>query len=159
MKIFFDTEFIEDGRTIALISIGLVREDGAALYLENSACDLSRADAWVKANVFPSLSGVKTNPRDMALQIAVFAGEHPEFWAYFADYDWVVLCRLWGRMLDLPPHFPKWCRDLKQEMDRLGLKREDIPAFAHTEHNALHDALWVKHAYEYVWSAEHGAGP
>jgi len=28
MKIWFDTEFYEDGRTIDLISIGLVREDG-----------------------------------------------------------------------------------------------------------------------------------
>ena len=28
MKIFFDTEFIEDGKTIELLSIGLVREDG-----------------------------------------------------------------------------------------------------------------------------------
>lgn len=29
MRIWFDTEFIEDGKTIDLISIGLVREDGA----------------------------------------------------------------------------------------------------------------------------------
>lgn len=29
MKIWFDTEFIEDGKTIDLISIGMVREDAA----------------------------------------------------------------------------------------------------------------------------------
>ena len=32
MKIFFDTEFIEDGKTIDLISIGMVREDGETYY-------------------------------------------------------------------------------------------------------------------------------
>ena len=30
MKFFYDTEFIEDGHTIDLVSIGIVREDGAA---------------------------------------------------------------------------------------------------------------------------------
>jgi hypothetical protein len=29
MKIWFDTEFYENGETIKLISIGMVREDGA----------------------------------------------------------------------------------------------------------------------------------
>jgi hypothetical protein len=28
MKYYYDTEFIEDGRTIDLISIGIVAEDG-----------------------------------------------------------------------------------------------------------------------------------
>jgi len=59
MKIFFDTEFIEDGHTIDLISIGMVKEDenGAAsfFYAENSECDLNRADPWVKENVIPHL--------------------------------------------------------------------------------------------------------
>jgi hypothetical protein len=35
MRIFYDCEFIEDGRTIDLISIGMVREDGEELYLVN----------------------------------------------------------------------------------------------------------------------------
>ena len=43
MKYFLDTEFIEDGKTIDLISIGIVSEDGRELYCENSDCDLSRA--------------------------------------------------------------------------------------------------------------------
>lgn len=41
----------------------------------------------------------------------------PEFYAYFADYDWVVFCWLFGRMLDLPKNFPYYCRDLKQMLD------------------------------------------
>lgn len=43
MRIWFDTEFIEDGKTIDLISIGLVRDDGSELYHENGACRLGRA--------------------------------------------------------------------------------------------------------------------
>lgn len=32
MKYFFDIEFLEDGRTIELISIGIVAEDGSEYY-------------------------------------------------------------------------------------------------------------------------------
>lgn len=44
--------------------------------------------------------------------------EKPEFYAYYADYDWVVFCWLFGRMIDLPNAFPMYCKDLKQELDR-----------------------------------------
>lgn len=40
-----------------------------------------------------------------------------EFYAYCADYDWVVFCWLFGRMMDLPNGFPMYCRDLKQILD------------------------------------------
>lgn len=56
-RIWFDTEFIEDGRTIDLISIGMVRDDGCEFYMENSECDFSRVSDWVKANVVPHLRG------------------------------------------------------------------------------------------------------
>lgn len=32
MRIYYDTEFVEDGNTVDLLSIGMVREDGATLY-------------------------------------------------------------------------------------------------------------------------------
>lgn len=41
----------------------------------------------------------------------------PEFYAYFADYDWVVFCWLFGKMMDLPNGFPMYCKDLKQILD------------------------------------------
>ena len=45
-------------------------------------------------------------------------GKHkPEFYAYYADYDWVVFCWLFGKMIDLPKGFPMYCRDLKQDLD------------------------------------------
>ena len=42
----------------------------------------------------------------------------PEFYGYYADYDWVVFCWLFGGMIDLPSGFPMYCRDLKQELDK-----------------------------------------
>ena len=43
MKYFLDTEFIEDGKTIDLISIGIVCEDNRTLYYQNSECTFLRA--------------------------------------------------------------------------------------------------------------------
>ena len=40
-----------------------------------------------------------------------------EFYGYYADYDWVLFCSLFGRMIDLPKGFPMYCKDLKQTMD------------------------------------------
>ncbi len=40
-----------------------------------------------------------------------------EFYGYYSDYDWVVFCWLFGRMIDLPKGFPMYCIDLKQELD------------------------------------------
>lgn len=41
----------------------------------------------------------------------------PRFYAYFADYDWVLFCTLYGTMMQLPRGFPRYCIDLKQELD------------------------------------------
>ena len=41
----------------------------------------------------------------------------PEFYGYYADYDWVLFCSLFGRMIDLPKGFPMYMRDLKQTLD------------------------------------------
>lgn len=66
----------------------------------------------------------------------------PIFYAYYADYDWVVFCSLFGRMLDLPRGYPMYCRDLKQLMDDLNLDKEwkddNIPG--DNLHHALSDA-------------------
>lgn len=145
MKIFFDNEFIEDGRTIDLISIGMVREDGAQFYMESSECDLSKADDWVKENVIPNLklSGNTCRSRYyISQQIIKFVGPSPEFWAYYAAYDWVALCQLYGKMIDLPEGWPMYCNDLKQFIDHWGIeiKQDD------SNHNALDDAIWLKNA-------------
>lgn len=43
--------------------------------------------------------------------------ENVEFYGYFADYDWVAFCWLFGKMIDLPNGFPNYCHDLKQILD------------------------------------------
>jgi hypothetical protein len=43
--------------------------------------------------------------------------EAPEFYAYYADYDWVAFCSLFGSMIQLPKGFPMYCKDLKQTLD------------------------------------------
>lgn len=40
----------------------------------------------------------------------------PEFYGYYADYDWVVFCWLFGTMMNLPTGFPMYCNDLKQDL-------------------------------------------
>lgn len=168
MKYFLDTEFIEDGKTIDLISIGIVSEDGRELYFQNYECDFSKASDWVKANVFPSLEGdVETRTgsdrwktkRAIAESIVRFVGWYenephfeqgwkPEFWGYYADYDWVVFAQLFGTMLDLPKGFPMYCRDIKQWCDQLGNPK--LPDLGKGEHNALIDAQWNKQAWEFL---------
>src|SRR4051812_2231864 len=55
MRYFLDTEFIENGITIDLLSIGVVAEDGRQLYLCNQDAKLNNADEWVIWNVYPHL--------------------------------------------------------------------------------------------------------
>lgn len=153
MRIFLDTEFIEDGKTIDLISIGIVAEDGSKLYLQNVECDLSKASDWVKHNVIPYLDSSPWVTRgEIRDTIKEFCGQHPEFWGYYADYDWVVLCQLFGRMIDLPRGWPLYCNDIKQLAVQLG--DPDLHKVCDTsyevEHHALADAKWVKRAYDYL---------
>jgi len=54
----------------------------------------------------------KTEPKDK-----------PEFYAYYADYDWVVFCWLFGSMMNIPKGFPMYCNDLKQDLDRIATNK------------------------------------
>lgn len=219
MRYWFDTEFIEDGKTIDLISIGVVAEDGRELYLLNVDCDLSKSSEWVRENVIKQLPPKpcditpQSSPREQEAsrrwksrdaireEVAFFLGaigevcslpptrfatiamkvrplipiplkrtrlitsilnighnqkteyrligkDKPEIWAYYADYDWVAFCQLFGTMMDLPKGFPMYCRDLKQWYDMLGNPK--LPEQGKGEHNALEDARWNKQAWEFL---------
>lgn len=153
MRFFYDTEFIEDGKTIDLISIGIVSEDGREYYAESSECDLSRASEWVEENVVPHLVGgicVKGR-KQIADEVLAFVGHKPEFWAYYADYDWVALCQLYGRMIDLPKGWPTYCRDLKQYADQLDSRFPPNPVeIGEIEHHALGDARTNLFRWKYL---------
>jgi len=148
MKFWFDTEFIEDGRTIDLLSIGICSEDGRTYYAECADVDVSRASEWVKENVISYLTGDVKNRDVIAREIVEFVGDSPEFWAYYADYDWVALCQLYGTMMQLPQSWPMYCRDIKQWCDQLGNPR--LPEQSKGEHHALMDALWNRSAWEFL---------
>jgi len=157
MKYFYDTEFIEDGKTIDLISIGIISEDGRTLYCESSECDYSKADEWVKNNVLVHLKHTKNElwngsygtRKEIKQSILDFCDIYkygkPEFWAYYADYDHVALCQLFGKMIDLPKDWPMYTNDIKQLCVSMGNPR--LPDQSTTEHNALNDAEWCKEAY------------
>lgn len=53
----YDCEFLEDGRTIEVISIGIVCEDGREYYAINSDMDAERVtnDRWMLDNVWVHL--------------------------------------------------------------------------------------------------------
>jgi 3' exoribonuclease, RNase T-like len=56
MTYFIDTEFIDDGETIDLISIGIVSSDGREYYAQSGECNLTKASDWVWENVLPHLT-------------------------------------------------------------------------------------------------------
>ncbi len=152
MKYFIDTEFIERGcwHPITLISIGIVAEDGREFYAVSSKFVPSDANDWVRKNVIAHLGDTpRMHPAEIVEDIREFVtGDKPEFWGYYADYDWVVFAQLFGTMMDLPKGFPMYCRDIKQWCDQLGNPK--LPAQSSTEHNALHDARWNKEAWEFL---------
>lgn len=153
LRYYIDTEFIEDGRTIELISIGLVCDDGREYYAEADTIPWKRADQWVLDNVKPHLLGnewIRTKPQ-MAQEIIEMINQgnkKPQFWGYYADYDWVVFCQLYGRMIDLPEGFPMFCMDLKQLAVESGNPK--LPGQRGIEHHALADARWNRHVHQWL---------
>ena len=166
MRIFYDTEFLEDGYTIGLISIGLVAEDGRELYRivqDNEVINRAVRHEWLRTNVLPHLP-IIIDPdshdgaawrwdEDSALyrefvwprqyiaeEVARFilATPNPRLWAWYGAYDHVALAQLFGRMIDLPDGIPMFTCDLKQEAVRLGDPR--VPEQQAGEHDALADA-------------------
>lgn len=150
MRFWFDTEFYENGRTIDLISIGIVSEDGREYYAESDVADVfGKQTDWLRDNVLPHLKGDCGKSRgEMGREIVEFMGEKPEIWAYYADYDWVVLCQIYGRMIDLPKGWPMFCRDVKQLADSLGNPK--LPEQKTAEHDALADAKWTRDAWHFL---------
>jgi len=175
MRYYYDCEFLEDGHTIDLISIGVVGEDGREYYavVRDAPWDRIRRHPWLMRNVVPSLPGsipgtpfgVPADQPDKAKpgqewfwcldsadacvkpkwvianevrEFLLFSGDTPELWAWYADYDHVALCQLWGPMIDLPKGIPMLTKDLKQRCEDLG--NPGLPEQPAGKHNALDDA-------------------
>jgi hypothetical protein len=183
MRYFLDCEFIEDGKTIDLISIGIVAEDGRTLYYGNKECDFRKASDWVVANVLKPLGFMssyfppdhesfwKSRQYIKEQLLFFFAGgdvnldadqvvdaenyKTVQVWGEWCSYDWVALCQLFGTMMDLPAGFPMRCRDVVQYCeDDLGLSTDDWPESLETEGN--HNALMGARTVKarYEWCEE-----
>lgn len=170
-RYFYDTEFLEDGRTIDLISIGIVSSDGRELYLVNRDAPWRkiRKHEWLMANVVPKLPqphGDRINqvPRrwllDMwhplvrphrwirdAVKDFLLAKPGPiELWANYAAYDHVALCQLFGRMIDLPSGVPMFTNDFQQAWRVAG--QPALPEQVTGAHSAIEDARHLKRCFE-----------
>jgi hypothetical protein len=169
-RIFYDTEFLEDGCTIDLISIGMVCDDGREYYAVNRDMPVRRIKRhpWLMANVVPHLpkghgdmrnsmgrrwlfhygDPVVKRRQTIAEEVRAFivaSGPGVELWADYAAYDHVVLAQLFGPMVDLPDGIPMFTCDVQQEAARLVDSRVwafdgNPPVQESGNHNALADA-------------------
>jgi hypothetical protein len=174
-RFFYDTEFLEDGKTIELISIGIVQDTGRTYYAVNSdmPVDRIRKNDWMMQNVVPSLPLVRPprkfdgrwsftlDLKDVALkprwvirnEVREFLavgdeGDVNELWADFAAYDHVVLAQLFGPMIKLPEWVPMFTRDFQQRLSDLG--QPEVPTQQSGLHNALEDARHLKLMFDHV---------
>jgi hypothetical protein len=183
VRFWYDCEFLEDGRTIDLISIGIVAEDGREYYAINNDVNWRRVreHPWLMDNVVPHLPQLHGDWRNIhpawlfdyrapevkgagvishEVEAFIRAGgddraDH-ELWAYYGAYDHVALCQLWGRMIDLPGCVPMWTHDVMQLLDRRDLRHVNLSNVVpqQNEHHALADARWNRDAYEWIKSTE-----
>lgn len=145
MRYFYDCEFIEDGVTIDLVSIGVVDEQGREYYAVSTEFDAGRAGEWVRSHVLPKLPSPadpawrsRAAIRDSLLAFLTAPGTGVELWAWFAAYDHVALAQLWGAMPALPRALPRFTRDLRQRWEDVG--KPPLPAPPDDAHDALADA-------------------
>lgn len=169
MRIHYDWEFLEDGHTIAPISVGMVSGDGGELYLINRDAPWGRiiAHPWLMDNVVPHLpfrlsNGGQvrlelddTHPdaravvsrESMAIHVLDFmnvaarrdAGRRPELWAYYGAYDHVCLSWLFGPMIARPPVMPMVTFDIVQAAVAAGIDLERLEKLG--DATARHNAL------------------
>jgi hypothetical protein len=147
-RYFYDCEFIEDGRVVDLVSIGVVDEFGREFYAVSTQFDDSKAVPWVRNNVLDKLPSpadkawrsrerIRDDLYDFLVEPIKGRTEQMELWAWYAAYDHVVLAQLWGAMPALPREIPRFTKDLRQRWDDLG--KPPLPN-AQGRHDALVDA-------------------
>lgn len=144
-RYFYDTEFIEDGHTIDLVSIAVVDEWGREYYAVSTEFDPDKAINWVRRHVLDKLPSPahsawrsRAEIRETLLDFLTEPKERIELWAWFAAYDHVALCQLWGPMTALPRSLPRLTKDLRQLWEQLG--KPTVPSAGDDAHDALTDA-------------------
>ena len=145
MRYFYDCEFIEDGRTITLVSIGFVDENGREFYAVSTEFDPNLAIDWVRRHVLNQLPPPAADAwrsrdriRDELLAYLLEPGEPIELWAWMASYDHVALAQLWGDMRALPRQLPRFTHELRQLWEQAGCP--PLPSAGSDAHDAIADA-------------------
>lgn len=152
-RVFLDTEFIEDGVTIDLVSIALVDDQGRDFYAISTEFNPAAANVWVRENVLAKLPWERRAERggpwrsrtEIAAGVLAFLAptdnwDDLELWAYYGAYDHVALAQLWGPMIDLPKGVPMFTHELMQLWEDAG--RPPKPPQPRDAHDALADARW-----------------
>lgn len=156
MKYFFDTEFYEDGKNIYPISIGIVSDDGREYYAEFADFDhkIVPSGHFVRHNVLNLLKGEHRTRQEIRYDINVLVANdpNPEFWAYYASYDWVLMCQLYGNFDNQPDWSRFYVMCLKQLMTMKGYEHPPIMP-PRGLHNALADARWNRKLYKALSAA------
>lgn len=131
----------EDGRTYYAISNEFNPRDANKWVKENVIAKLESKDAHRSSMIIPTMrmaAPIWKSNDNIKRDLLTFFGCYPdkqtilgslqvvhswiapkdiEVYGYFADYDWVLFCSLFGKMIDLPKGFPMYCIDLKQTLD------------------------------------------
>jgi len=175
MRIYHDWEFLEDGSSVAPISVGMVADSGDEYYAVNADMPWERicADTWLCQNVVPHLPLAGTRgayplpvldllhptvkPRRQIREEVrgfILSYPSPKLWGWYSDFDHVALAWLFGRMIDLPRGIPMRTSDVQQEADRLGVTDHRLPQQKQGVHDALEDARHARRVHNFLLDLE-----
>ncbi|MEU4234797.1 hypothetical protein AB0F17_61880 [Nonomuraea sp. NPDC026600] len=167
-RIYYDTEFLDTGKSIDLVSIGLVAGE-REYYAVNGGMDpvAVNDNTFLRDHVVPHLPQRKESwmphrwldiwhpdvksQQQIAAEVYAFitSFSDPELWADWSAFDHVGLSWLAGRpMVELPPGVPDRTNDLQQEAARLG--NPPLPEQMTGRHHALADARRNQRVGEYL---------
>lgn len=177
-RIFYDTEFIEDGSTIGLISIGMVDDAGNEFYAVNRHAPWRRiADhAWLNDNVVPQLPRLHGDARLHMYCLSRYGRKHNPCMLDFSHPDMMACPTIAQRVENFVGTDPVELWAYYGAYDHVALSQlfgtmmglpSGVPMFTHelmqlweqagqpekpaqsNEHNALADARWNRD----VWLA------
>ena len=160
------------------------------IYIEHVHGDMRNHVSFSRNSIKGILKGFGKSMNEIASEIKDFCyysysevqieDTNIQFYGYYSDYDWVVFCWLFGKMIDLPKSFPMYCIDLKQTLDEKennktlridvatipnnmtiqnyiakyykfkSLKEHPNYPKQTNEHNALADAKWNYKLYKFL---------
>lgn len=180
MRVYYDCEFLEDGSTIRLISIGMIREDGKSLYRiveDNELIVDVWNHPWLRKNVIPSLP-IESEYDMLDLDgtykpLVVWESHHPDYRyvkpreAIAEDVKRFVLDtpnpELWAyysaydhvalcQLYGRMLDLPSGFPMYSHDLksELVRLGNPRVPEQLEGAHNALSDAIWNKETYEYL---------